>query len=109
MAGTPEFTRCTLSVSHLANVEAFPIDSTINQTTLHIILDLDPELSVWQADDTISRACVSEGMSVRPTIRVPSASRLVLEATIPSGPGSAGEAARLIAWICDRLSMSDKA
>ncbi len=99
MAGdAPELVRCTLVISHLASMEARRVGPA-----LEIVLDLDPSLSKWDASERFGHVEPPAGTAVRPRVVVPESNRLILDATVPPGLASGTEAARLLAWVAERL------
>ena len=81
----PTFTRCTLSISHLADIEVIPIPYNGDRTKLHIVIHLTQGRDIWQADEAISSGRVPGSSGLRPLVRVPDARRLIFEATISAG------------------------
>ena len=100
----PTFTRCTLSVAHLASIEVFPVGTTPDATTLHIVIDLDRASSVWEADRAIPWAEAPRGTTLRPQVRLPEENRLILEGTVPNNEFAAAEAMHLLGWMVEKLT-----
>ncbi len=101
MPKEPEFVRCSLSIFRLATIEAFPHDKTSESTTVRIIVDLVEGLDAWKADAAIGQVKHPEGVTLKTIIRF--TPRLVLEAVLPSGLATTGEALRLLGRIVDSL------
>lgn len=99
----PAFTRCTLAVAHLGHIEAVRIHGDPDRINLNVVVELDPELNLWAAAEQLSRSELPAGATLSPQVRLPGANRLTFEASVPAGAHSAAEAARLVAWIADRL------
>ncbi len=98
-----EVTRCSLLVPRLVRIEALPVRSTDQLTIMHVIVDLEPGISVWEADDAIGRAVIPSDLGLRTDVRIPNARRLVLAASIPRSKPLPGQVAQIVGQVADVL------
>lgn len=97
----PTFARCTLFVPDLALLDAFPVGEPTDVTAMNVVVDLEGEWDLNRSDEAIGRVKHPKGVSLKTEWRFDR--RIILNARIPTGAATAGEAARLLGRIADAL------